>query len=164
MYACSWEINTCIASFTNEPYAVVCSKITRLFFFFFFFSRLRRRGSECGGSGGGAPGAAPRLRRGLRRREEGYHLYPGESLQGPSRILIQNKQFTEGEKNLLYRLSLFFVYCIVYIECIWVFVNMSAYECIYECIYTVRKFNWWRYCLALCDEICRPFPSIWRNF
>jgi hypothetical protein len=32
----------------------------------------------------------------VRRREEGYHLYPGESLEGPSRITIQNKQFTEG--------------------------------------------------------------------
>jgi hypothetical protein len=50
-----------------------------------------RRVSEAGAS-------SRRLRRGVRRREEGYHLYPGESLQGPSRILIQNKQFTEGRQ------------------------------------------------------------------
>ena len=31
---------------------------------------------------------------------------------------------------------------------------------------TVRRFNWWRYCLLLSSMWlnCRPFPSIWRNF
>ena len=31
--------------------------------------------------------------------------------------------------------------------------------------HTVRKFNWWRYCLAvLMWRKFRPFPSIWLNF
>jgi hypothetical protein len=38
----------------------------------------------------------------VREREEGYHLYPGESLDGPSRILIQNKQFQEGNSGILW--------------------------------------------------------------
>ena len=30
--------------------------------------------------------------------------------------------------------------------------------CIAANAYTARKFNWWRYCLALWDEIFDPFP------
>ena len=29
-------------------------------------------------------------------------------------------------------------------------------------LYTVKKINWWRYCLALWRNF-RPFPSVWRN-
>lgn len=35
------------------------------------------------------------------RRGNGYHLYPGESLQGPSRISIQNKLFSEGRMDII---------------------------------------------------------------
>ena len=38
------------------------------------------------------------------------------------------------------------------------FVSLGTWPALYVQLYTVRKFNWWRYCLALYDEIFYHFP------
>ena len=52
------------------------------------------------------PLGPPRRRRGhvvgggaRARNNPSYHLYPGETLDGPRRILVENKHFTEGQLN-----------------------------------------------------------------
>ena len=39
-----------------------------------------------------------------------------------------------------------------------VYWTMTFPACKMMILYTFRKFNWWRYCLALCDEMFAHFP------